>query len=527
MVHPRYAVLLFGLLVARHEARAQRLGRIDFPTSGSAEAQQHFVTGVLFLHSFEYPSAVREFREAERLDSTFAMAYWGEAMTYTHAVWNEQDAGAARAALRRLGPNPAARVARAPTPREKAYLRAVEILYGDGSKAHRDTAYADAMATVARDWPNDDDAQLFYALALLGLNQGDRDIPTYQRAGAIAARVFARNPEHPGAAHYVIHAYDDPAHAQRGLDAARAYSRIAPDAPHALHMTSHIFLALGLWDDVVAANESAVHAIHAASERRGAPPRACGHYPEWLEYGYLQQGRVKDAQRVLEQCRSSPSAAGSPDNIEGLAGMRAAFIVDNRAWTGALIDEPAARSAEAKVYTAFGTGFAAAMRKDKASATRALDVLRSASGTVAADIRPYAQIMALELRGLIQSLDGDLPGALASIRTAARMDDSLPIPFGPPLAVKTPHELAGEILLSQGRADEARTELKLALARTPRRPAVLLALARAETAAGRREEAASLYRTLAEIWRNADNDLPDLAEVRRAASGGTRRQGIR
>ena len=525
MTHRRHALLLFALLVAPHDGRAQRLGHIDFPTSGTPPAQEHFVTGVLFLHSFEYPSALREFREAQRLDSAFAMAYWGEAMTYTHAVWNEQDAAAARAALRRLGPNPAARVARAPTPREKGYLRAVEILYGEGPKARRDTAYAEAMATMARDWPNDDEAQLFHALALLGLNQGDRDIATYQRAGAIAARVFARNPDHPGAAHYVIHAYDDPAHAQRGLDAARAYSRIAPDAPHALHMTSHIFLALGLWDDVVAANEGAVHAIHAASERRGAPPRACGHYPEWLEYGYLQQGRVKDAQRVLEQCRSGPS--GSPDNIEGLAGMRAAFIVDKRAWTGSSDNEPAPRSPEARAYIAFGTGFAAAMRKDKASAARALDVLQGVSGSIAEDLRPYRRIMALELRGLIQSLDGDFPGALASIRDAARLDDSLPIPFGPPLAVKPPHELAGEILLSSGRADEARAELRLALARTPRRPAVLLALARAETAAGKTEEAAGLYRTLAEIWRNADNDLPDLPEVRRAPARGGGKGDIR
>lgn len=237
--------------------QSNRLGTIYFPTSGSSTAQPHFVRGVLFLHSFEYDSAAAEFRKAQYEDPAFAMAYWGEAMTYTHPVWDEQDMNAARAALARLDSSAQARRAKAKIPREAAYFNAVEILYGNGTKPHRDTLYSTAMERLSAQYPSDVEARAFYALSLLGLNQGVRDVPTYLRAGAIAEDIFKKYPDHPGAAHYVIHSYDDPAHAALGLKAARAYSKIAPGAAHAQHMTTHIFMALGMWDEVASQNEIA------------------------------------------------------------------------------------------------------------------------------------------------------------------------------------------------------------------------------------------------------------------------------
>src|SRR5688572_7905743 len=193
--------LVFSFFLASGcSAQQSRLGTIDFPTSGSASAQPHFIRGVLFLHSFEYDLAANEFRAAQRIDPGFAMAYWGEAMTYTHPVWDEQDAAAARKVLARLAPTREARKARAPTAREQAYIDAVEILYGDGSKPRRDTLYSAAMERVAKAYPADMEAQAFHALSLLGLNQGVRDVPAYLRAGAIAEAVFRKNPDHPGAA---------------------------------------------------------------------------------------------------------------------------------------------------------------------------------------------------------------------------------------------------------------------------------------------------------------------------------------
>ncbi|MGH7541258.1 MAG: hypothetical protein ACRELC_09685, partial [Gemmatimonadota bacterium] len=357
--------------------RQVAFGRIEFPTSGAPAAQSHFIRGVLFLHNFHYGEAAAAFREAQAADSDFAMAYWGEAMTYTHPVWNEQDREAARAALERLAPTPEARRAKAPTEREKAYLDAVETLYGDGPKAWRDTLYSEAMGALAAAHPDDLDAQLFYALSLIGLGQGERHVPTYVRAGAIALEAFRANPEHPGAAHYVIHSFDDPVHAPVGLAAARAYSKIAPGAAHAQHMTSHIFVAMGMWDETVAANEvaSATEEPVAATGKSRYP---CGHYGSWLHYGYLQQGRYDDATEILEECRAVVEA-GESRAAGSLAWMDAAHVVDTREWKGVVgaavgDDESAPRIRAAHE---FARGYAAARRGELAAAEAALASLEA------------------------------------------------------------------------------------------------------------------------------------------------------
>lgn len=516
----RFATLLLACAIGARESHAQQLGTLSFPTSGSSAAHAHFITGVLFMHSFEYPSALKEFRDAERLEPGYAMAYWGEAMAYTHPVWNQQTADSGRAVLRRLAATPAARLARAPTEREKAYLHAVDVLYGEGTKAARDTAYADAMRKLAQSLPQDDEAQLFYALALLGLNQGDRDVATYLRAGEIAQRIFARLPNHPGAAHYVIHAYDDPDHAKLGIDAARAYSRIAPDAAHAQHMTSHIFLALGMWDDVVAANEVAMRVVNDAAHHAGRPGRNCGHYAEWLEYGYMQQGRMRDAAKVLEACWGNPTAEGTSSSVEGIAGMRAAWIVDSRQGNDQFTREPAAKMAGTIAYLGFGSGYAASVRGDRVALANAYSTVERAVRDMSADERMYGRILQLELRALVLTATGDSLKALESAREAASADDSLPMPFGPPLTVKPPHELLGDLLLAMRRAAEARKEYELALARTPLRARTLLGLARAERALGHTAEAATAYRQLRDIWRGADGQFAELAEVRDGAGAG-------
>src|SRR5437773_859912 len=317
-----WAALACFLAGASLSAQRPGLGTITFPNSGAATAQAPFIRAVLLLHSFEYQDAAQAFREAQRIDRGFALAYWGEALTYTHPVWNEQDRNAARAALQRLGPTPAARRAKAPTPREPAYLDAVETLYGDGSKAKRDSAYSLAMERVMARFPADREAKVFYALSLLGLNQGVRDTTTYMRAAAIVQPVFQANPNHPGAAHVLIHAYDDPIHASLGLAAARAYSRIAPDAAHAQHMTTHIFLALGMWDEVVSQNEIAV----------GLTATAPGHYTSWLLYGLLEQGRYEMAEQLLGRVRGNLSGALLRGQHTELARMRAHYLLHAENW---------------------------------------------------------------------------------------------------------------------------------------------------------------------------------------------------
>ncbi|MCZ6753674.1 MAG: hypothetical protein O7E49_00050, partial [Gemmatimonadetes bacterium] len=195
------------------QAQEPRLGRINFPTSGSATAQESFLRGVLYLHSFEYDSAREAFRAAQESDPQFTMAYWGEAMTRNHPVWNGRYRAQALAALTKLGATAEARLATAPTERERMYLLAVETLFADGPKAERDTAYMYAMQDISLLYPEDLEAQAFYALSLLGLNQGVRDYSSYMKAAAVAQDVSRANPQHPGGAHYTIHAFDDAPHA--------------------------------------------------------------------------------------------------------------------------------------------------------------------------------------------------------------------------------------------------------------------------------------------------------------------------
>src|SRR5687768_34355 len=496
-------------LAAGCSAQQSRLGTIDFPTSGSVSAQPHFIRGVLFLHSFEYDLAADEFRAAQRLDPGFAMAYWGEAMTYTHPVWDEQDAAAARKALARLAPTREARRARAPTAREKAYLDAVEILYGDGSKPSRDTLYSAAVERIAKAYPADMEAQAFYALSLLGLNQGVRDVPAYLRAGAIAEAVFRKNPDHPGAAHYIIHAYDEPTQASRGLPAARAYSKIAPGAAHAQHMTTHIFLAMGMWDDVVTQNEI-------ASGHHDA--WTANHYTLWLNYAYLQQGRYADARRMIDMIRDHMGAKGG-GGMWSLTEMRARYVVDTEHWDvpSAWATDVEQLGADGRAAWALVTGLGAARRGDREGIDRALKAVsmaRLVRASVAAD--PASDIDELELKALARLSEGAKDEAIALMRQATAREDAMPADYGPPALFKPTHELLGEMLLQIGRPKEAQAEFQRALALAPKRARSVLGLARASAAAGDKASASEAYSTLRAIWQKADpaqTALVDRAQI--------------
>jgi tetratricopeptide (TPR) repeat protein len=536
-----------ALLVAcAGQARAETipgLGTAVFPTSThSAEAQKDFLHGLLLLHLFEYEDAAKWFVAAEKADPGFAMAYWGEAMTFNHPVWNEVDVAAGRAALAKFGPTPQAREGRIANARERSFMAAVEILYSDaGSKRERDASYAAAMERLSEKYPKDDEAQLFYALALLGKSEGVRDVPTYLKAAAIARAVFYRNPNHPGAAHYWIHGMDDPQHAAGALVAARALSRIAPDAAHAQHMCSHIFVALGLWDDVVRANVAATSVVNRQAAAVGKPPRRCGHYSYWLEYGYLEQGRAKAAKEVMAGCREQAMGAGmaarargtvDPDDasVGSFVVMRARYLVDTGRWqsevTGWKVDLGGARFPE--YNEAYGTGFAAAERGDLTVAAAALarmDALQPElkavlehEGTPESDPEwKTPELQRTELKAAMLEAEGHGAQAVELMEDAAAMVSKLPYAFGPPTPGKPVDELLGELLLKQHRPAEARSAFETALKRAPRRTQSLLGLARAESAMGDRAAAAATYGELLRIWKNADADYAGKAEAQRFA----------
>jgi len=489
----RTMVLAMCLVLAASPVRAAGgFGEVHFANSGNAAAQTDFLDGLALLHDFEYPSAAAAFMRAQAADPDFAMAYWGEAMTYNHPIWMEQDLEAARAALNRLAPTAAARRPRVRTDREKAYFDAVEILYGEGTKEERDLRYERAMARLHERYPDDVDAAAFHGLSILGTAHAGRDIATYMRAAGVLEEAWMDHHEHPGLVHYLIHSYDDPAHAPLGLRAARIYARIAPNAAHAQHMTSHIFLALGMWQESVDANVAAIVAANAQRSAAGRDSLWCGHYPSWLAYSYLQLGRNEEAWSALSACagaarsQAADTHAGhsiDPDaSLSGsFANMRLRYLIDTGDWNNEATQTPLPTGAGpgARLDDAFARALREITLKHLGVARATLDDLELVANEVVdletkrsdpdPTYRVRPKILVLEAKGLMAELGGDLPGAEKMLREAVGLEETLPIAFGPPTIDKPTHELMGEFFARHARLLDAQTEFRAALARTPGR----------------------------------------------------------
>ena len=465
-----------------HTTTASSLGEIDFPTSGSSEARQPFLRGVLLLHNFEYDDAQVAFQRAQELDPDFAMAYWGEAMTMTHPLWREQDVQGALDVLRRLAPTPTKRVAAAPTKREQGYLRAVEALYGEGDKKQRDQAYMAAMQALAREFPEDDNAQAFYALSILGSAQGKRVEKRYLDAASIVQAVFERSPRHPGAVHYLIHALDDPAHAHKALEAARVYAGLASAAPHAQHMPSHIFMALGLWDDVIQANERSWAAGEQRRIRQGlSVAERSYHVAHWLMYALLQQGRVEEAKPFLRMVEEDAERVKSRAVQRYRAAMRATYIIETGEWdvTGLDRDRSSVR-VSAAMSELFAIGLSAFKTGHEEVADRVLDQFsRQTDHAESTTTHGPVKVMKNQLSAMKLIAEGNVDEGLALLRETASLEDTIPFAAGPVFPVKPTHELFGEVLLSLGKRDEARRQFTLALERAPNRRLSLAGLTRA------------------------------------------------
>ena len=478
-------------------AASAPLGDVAFANSCAAAAQAPFLRGLALLHDFEYDDSATAFRAAETADPRCAIAYWGEAMTFNHPVWMDQDAQSGRAVLARADRAGAT----AATPREAAYLHAVTTLYGQASKADRDALYAEEMAELHTRFPDDVDGTAFYALSLLGTCHDGRDTPTYMKAAALLEDVFPTHPHHPGVLHYMIHSYDDPAHAPLGMRAARLYGDIAAGAPHAVHMTSHIFIALGMWGEVVAAN---AHAIADVNARRapGAPPFACGHYPSWLVYGLLQERRFDEADRAVALCgeRAGVKAAQHPQPafpemsaVVEYADMRVRQSIETGVWRPEAlprIDDGA--YVEARFYASYAAALA-----NQANAHAVHDALANLRRQFAAlqkqfggDTSGGAQdvqfwsVMVEECAALDMLGAGHPAEALAALREAARHETVIPTEFGPPAVPKPPYELLGDVLLNARQFRDAAAAYRAALVRAPGRTLSLRGLMTAQRALG-------------------------------------------
>lgn len=503
-----------------------QLGKIEFPTSGSPTTQRHFLRGVAAMHSFWYEEALDEFRRSTATDPDFAMAYWGEAMAHNHPIWREQDVEAARQALEKIGETNRL------TSREQAYLNAVRLLYGDGDKRSRDKAYSAAMEKIYRAYPDDLEAACFYALSLLGRGRkSDEGFRLQIQAGAITLDVFQKNPDHPCAAHYTIHAFDHPDLAILALPAARRYARIAPESHHAQHMPSHIFLQLGMWPEAAASSNAGWKESVSWVSREGLPMGLRDYHSlQWLHYMYLQQGRYKKADQLLElklknmrEVGHDPKAMAS--GFERRVGryyerMAAASVVETQRWESAatLEDAPGSppnRSAQA--ILTFARGFGAAMQGSP-DASRHLATLQALSKSPI-DADPFHRperldIWELEVTAAMHASKGDYDKAIGLVSRAVRMEESLPPPSGPPRIIKPTHELLGEILLRAGRPEEALKRFSTSLMRHPNRVRSLVGAARAARQTGDRAAAADSYSKLLESWVHADHQLTELQEAR-------------
>jgi tetratricopeptide (TPR) repeat protein len=487
--------------------KAQELGSISFPTSGSASAQPEFIEGVKDLHSFEFDEAAEAFHKAQQLDPNFALAYWGEAMSYNHPLWAQQDLPAARKALERLAPTLDGRVAKANTEKEKGFLDAANrLFYAPGDKLARDNAYSGAMARLYERWPDDHEIAIFYALSLLGtVRPPDQGFRRQALAASIAMKVFQENPNHPGAAHFIIHAFDDPDHAILALPAARAYATIAPAAPHALHMPSHIFVQLGMWQDVAASNTVAYKAAEDLIARMHLPEgREDFHTLSWLEYANLMLGKFGDARNNVDLAKQAADRNTKNANIaQQYHTMLARYILETGRWgkihLDSSMDTPASHSAmpgmagmragySAQESWIFIAGLSAAKLGDPNEAERAsmaLGAIRQSveSGGQAYAAKPFA-IMEKEVASAAQLARGRKAEAVLLAKAATDIELTLSPPTGPPEPIKPALEFYGEMLLDAGKPGEAAAAFQQQLLRTPKRTPSVEGLARAVAKAG-------------------------------------------
>lgn len=527
------SALVVAALASAVFAQDSHLGRVEFQTSGSPEAQAHFLRGLAALHSFWYEEALDEFRQSTRIQPEFMMGYWGEAMAHNHPLWSEQDSPAARTVIAKI------KDTNKLTARERAYLNAVKLLYAEGVKSERDQAYSTAMERIYRDYPDDLDAAAFYSLSLLGMVQSsEKSYRLQAKAGAIALEVYQKNPNHPGAAHYIIHAFDDPEHAIIALPAARRYAGIAPEAHHARHMPSHIFLQLGMWPEAAASNESAWEASDLWMKRKNLSTSVRDYHSlHWLTYVYLQQGRYSKAQELLALMKKTMSESKYENKLRpgyyenNYASMAAAYVIETERWDLATTLFPPAAgdeqvaAAPAGSHGSHGSAPAAndgpmTVRTSNRGQRLPLLVLGMAAALKGnGATTPIAQneppsIGELEVAALAASVKGDHKTATDLMQRAVSYEEQQGTPSGPPNVIKPAHELYGEILLRAGRPAEAAAQFKTSLLRQPNRARSLLGAARAEKAMRNDVAAAAFYARFLEQWKLADSGLPELAEAK-------------
>ncbi len=519
-------LLIAGLLViGARPAQAQfdNVGSFEFPTSATGEAQYHFLRGAALLHSFGWIQAREELHAAQEIDPDFAMAYWAESLSYNHPLFSQMDPTEPRRALERLAPTPVERLAKAPTTREQGFLSAVEILWGEGDQVTRRVGYMDAMSRLYEQYPNDSEVAAFYALSVLSASVATGDLTQRMnvQAGTIALKLFGQNRDHPGAAHYTIHAFDSPVLAPLSLEAAYAFAEIAPAVAHARHMPTHIFIQHGMWDRVSRNNESA----YTAARELWRPDEPMGdavHPLDWGQYGDLQLGDYAKARLWIERLESMALEGrfleGGPQGAPGQARasttiplLKARYVVETEEWDVQPITEAST------MHELLATGISAARTRDQATVAQAEAALRAMAERGPNGNRS-ANIMAKQVGALLHAGMGHGSVATDLMDEAEAIVEAGADPRGAASPVKPVHELYGEILLDLERPADAIEKFETSLQRMPNRPRSLLGLARAYAETDNRKMAVEAYEKLIEVWAGREA-FEEFKEARRYVDG--------
>jgi tetratricopeptide (TPR) repeat protein len=536
-------------LLAQHGHGSEGVGKAHMETSCAPAVQASFDRALALLHNFWYARALTQFVDVQKADPECAMAYWGAAMTYNHPFWDapsRDDLAAAWAHVQK------GLKARSQNDRERMYLAAVAALYKDagaGPKQERDDAYREQMAATHAKYP-DNETKLFYGLAILGnIREGAKGFEMQGRAVDLFESVYATDRQHPGVLHYLIHAYDDPVHADRGLIAARMYAKTAAAVPHAYHMPSHIFSRLGYWDEAAATNENAWQISNDDVKAAGEPGELRDfHSLNYLSYNYLQLGRYKDAKKTVDLFAAQYSAITdrqtAPDSqdlqarhvrgrtifalpdrvLYGYFDTLARFIVESESWSDVASLPLIAPSSDFVVMKLHLEVMAAARRKDVATAkTKSAEMIKLAN---APGQHPFVQqiltIQAREAAAAAALAAGDTAGAVKEMEAAVTIEDSIDSLSQPPYPIVPAHELYGSMLMEMGKHAEARKHFEETLRRTPGRPKAIAGIARAAEAMGDAETARAQYLRLVDMWKGPDPDRPELVAARKFLGVGRR-----
>ena len=496
-------------------------------TSCAPAVGAKFDRALVLLHNFWYLRALEGFRQVSSEDPQCAMAYWGAAMTYNHPFW---DAPSATDETVAWGLVQEGLAAKKMSLRERLYLDAVAALFKDagaGPKAARDEGYRDAMATVFARFP-DDETKLFYGLAILGtIREGIKGFERQEQAAKLFEEVYAHAPDHPGVLHYLIHAYDDPAHAEQALKVARRYAQTAAAVPHALHMPSHIFTRLGYWDESAATNENAWRTSESDVKRAGESGDSRDfHSLNYLEYAYLQLGRFRDARGTLDiiaaQYDALPekkTAADTPELqsrhvrgrtiyaipdrvVYGYFDMLTRYVVETGDWESAAAIPLMVPSRDFVAVKLQLETMAAAARKDAAGARVAADKLAALAQE--SGQHPFARqiitIQAREAEAFAARGTGNVDEAVAKMKEAVAIEDSIDSLSQPPYPIVPAHELFGTLLMELNRPAEAMEQFRQTLNRTPGRPKAIYGIARAAQARGDNATAKQRYQEFLSAW---------------------------